>query len=85
MFKNVKCKQWWKAASVRAFKTTCQTLGSTLPVGFVITPVMVQNANWSIVYVGVAWLGTGLLAGVGSLLTSVKGLPECSEETGGKG
>ena len=79
MIKNVKCKQWWKAAGVRAIKTVCQTLGSTLPAGFVITPVMVQNADWSMIYVVIAWLGTGLLAGLGSLLTSVKGLPECKE------
>lgn len=82
MFKNVKCKKWWKAAGVRAFKTTCQTLGSMLPAGFVITPVMIQNASWDWLYIIAAWLGTGLLAGVGSLLTSIKGLPECSEAVG---
>ena len=82
MFKNVKCRKWWKAAGVRAFKTTCQALGSTLPAGFAITPVMIQNASWNYLYVILAWLGTGLLAGVASLLTSVKGLPECNEEVG---
>lgn len=85
MFKNVKCKQWWKAAGIRAFKTVCETLGSTLPVGFVITPVMIENANWNYLYVVAAWLGTGLLAGVATLLAAIKGLPECGEEVGSEG
>ena len=70
-------KEFWKAALIRAFRTVCQTLGSTLPVGVVITPVMVQHANWTVVYVVAAWLGTGLLNGLASLLTSIAtGLPE---------
>ncbi len=72
-------KTWLKAASVRAVKTVAQTLSSTLPVGFVVTPVMIQNANWSYLYVVAAWLGTGLLAGVASRLTSLAGLPEVKE------
>ena len=56
-----KNKEFWKAAEIRAIKTVCQTLASTLPVGFVITPVMVQEANWSMIYVMVAWLATGCL------------------------
>lgn len=74
-------KKWLKAAGVRAIKTVAQTLASTLPVGFVITPVMVQDADWSILYIVLAWLGTGLLAGVASLLTSLAGLPELKEES----
>lgn len=73
-------KKWWKAAGIRAFKTICQTLSSTLPVGFVITPVMVQNANWTMIYVVLAWLGTGCLSGIASLLTSIAtGIPEVEE------
>ena len=75
-----KTKKWLKAAGVRALKTVAQTLASTLPVGFVITPVMVQDADWSILYIVLAWLGTGLLAGVASLLTSLAGLPELKEQ-----
>lgn len=74
-------KKWLKAAGVRALKTVAQTLASTLPVGFVITPVMVQDADWSILYIVLAWLGTGLLAGVASILTSLAGLPELKEES----
>lgn len=74
--KNVSNKKWWKAALIRAVKTVAQTLAGTLPVGFVITPVMIQNANWSYLYIFLAWLGTGLVAGVASILTSLAGLPE---------
>ncbi len=77
-----------KAALIRALRTVCQTLASTLPVGFVITPVMVQDANWSMVYVVLAWLATGGLAGLASILTSIAtGLPEvgvCPHEDGTK-
>lgn len=66
-----------KAALIRALRTVCQTLAGALPVGFVITPAMVQDANWSMVYVVLAWLATGALAGLASILTSVyTGLPE---------
>lgn len=74
-------KDFWKAALIRALRTVCQTLASTLPVGFVVTPVMVQNANWTVLYVVAAWLGTGLLNGLASLLTSIAtGLPEAPKE-----
>lgn len=73
-------KKWWKAAGIRALKTVCQTLASTLPVGFVVTPVMIQQMDWSAVYVVLAWLGTGLLSGVVSMLTSLAGLPEVQSE-----
>lgn len=74
--KNLKNGNWWKAALIRAVKTVAQTLAGTLPVGFVITPVMIQNADWNYLYVFLAWLGTGLVAGVASILTSLAGLPE---------
>lgn len=68
--------KWWKAAAIRALKTVAQTLVGALPVGFVVTPVMIQDANWSYLYVVLAWIGTGLVSGVLSLLTSLAGLPE---------
>lgn len=73
-------KKWWKAAGIRALKTVCQTLASTLPVGFVVTPVMIQQLDWSVVYVVLAWLGTAILNGIVSMLTSLAGLPEVQDE-----
>lgn len=73
-------KKWWRAAGIRALKTVCQNLASTLPVGFVVTPVMIQQLDWSAVYVVLAWLGTGLLSGVVSMLTSLAGLPEVDDD-----
>ena len=70
---------WWRAALIRAAKTVCQELATTLPIGVVITPTMVERADWSVVYIIVAWLATGLLGGVASLLTSLAGLPEVDE------
>jgi hypothetical protein len=70
-------KNFRDAAIDRAIRTFCQSLGSNLPVGIVITPVMIEKANWSILYIVIAWLLTGFLAGLASLLTSIgKGLPE---------
>lgn len=64
-----KTKKWWKAAGVRAVKTVAQTAVSMIPVAVSITEV-----NW------IAVVGTAALAGVTSLLTSVAGLPEVTEE-----
>ena len=57
--------KWLKAAGVRAGKTVAQTAVAMIPVG-----VSVQEVGWTAV------LGTSVLAGVVSLLTSVAGLPE---------
>lgn len=73
-------KKWLKAALVRALKTVCQTLASTLPAGYVVTPVMIQELDISMIYIVLAWLGTGLLSGVVSMLTSLSGLPEVQDE-----
>lgn len=78
--KKYDLREWAAAAGMRAIKTVCETLASTLPAGFVITPVMVENANWTIIYAIVAWFGTGLLSGIIALLASVKGLPELETE-----
>lgn len=78
MLKN---KKFWKAALVRALKTVAHTLLGVLPVGFTVTPVMLQHANWSTLWTILAWLATGLLSGVMSILTSiVSGLPEVDKE-----
>jgi len=63
-----KTKQWWKAAGIRAVKTIAQTTVAMVPAAATITAV-----DWKTV------LGTAALAGIASLLTSVKGLPEVDE------
>lgn len=80
MLKN---KQFWRAALIRALKTLCQTLAGTLPAGFAITPVMLRNLDVSMLYVVLAWLGTGLLSAFISILTSIMtGLPEVEDDRG---
>lgn len=70
-----------KYALIRAVKTTCQELATTIPAGIIITPVMVQHFDISFLYVAVAWLLTGILGGLASLLTSIAtGLPEVKYE-----
>ena len=77
---NERWKKWFRAAGIRALRTVAQSLASTLPVGFIITPVMIQSASWTILYAVLAWLATGLLAGLASLLTSLSGLPQVELE-----
>ena len=59
-------KEFWKAASIRALKTICQTAVATIGTAMVVTDV-----DW--IYV----VSASLLAGILSLLTSISvGLPE---------
>ena len=69
MFTNVKRKEWWKAAGVRAVKTMAQTA-----VALIGTATLISDINWTMVG------SATLLAGVLSVLTSISGLPECSRE-----
>lgn len=62
-------KKWIKCAGIRAIKTIAQTAVAMIPVGISITEV-----GWNAV------IGTSLLAGILSLLTSVAGLPEMEEK-----
>ena len=74
-------KKWFDAALRRALRTFLQSLSSTLPVGIAVTPTMIREADWSIFLVILAWLLTGALAGLASLLTSlVRGLPEIEDK-----
>lgn len=58
-------KKWAKAAMVRAIKTTAQAAVALMPAAATITQV-----DWKTI------IGTSLLAGLASMLTSVAGLPE---------
>lgn len=66
--KNRDWKKWWKAAGIRALKTVAEAALALLPAAATITEV-----DWAVV------IGTAALAGVASLLSSIKGLPELSE------
>lgn len=62
-------KAWWKAAAIRAVRTVCQSAVALIPAG-----VMITEVSWPVV------IGTSVLAGVVSMLTSVAGLPEVDDE-----
>lgn len=62
-------KAWWKAAGIRAIKTVAQSAVSLIP-----ATVMITEVDWKVV------VGTSILAGIVSLLTSVAGLPEVDNE-----
>lgn len=64
-----KLKKWIKAAAVRAVKTMAQTGVATIG-----TSAAMGEVNW--IMVGSA----SLLAGVLSILTSIAGLPEVTED-----
>lgn len=66
--KNVKSKEWWIAAGIRALKTVAQTAIATIGVSY-----SMNDVNWMMV------LSASALAGVLSLLTSIAGLPELEE------
>lgn len=64
-----KVLNWVKAAGVRAIKTVAQTAVATIG-----TAAVMDEVNWMMVG------SAALLAGVLSLLTSIAGLPELSDE-----
>ena len=63
--KGVNTKKWWKAAAVRAIKTVAQSAIALIP-----TAVTIADVDWKTV------VGTAVLAGIASIITSVAGLPE---------
>lgn len=67
--KNLKVKNWWKAAGVRAIKTVAQTAVATIGTAAVLSAV-----DWKMA------VSASVLAGVLSILTSVAGLPEVNTE-----
>lgn len=70
MFKNVKCRKWWKAAGVRAVRTMAQAA-----LGAIGTIAVFYEVDWKMIG------GITVMAGITSILTSLGGLPECGEET----
>ena len=62
-------KTWAKAAGIRALKTVAQTAVAMTPAAVTIGAV-----DWKTV------IGTAVLAGVVSVLTSIAGLPEVKED-----
>ena len=75
MFKNsvlkasVDTKKWLKSACIRAVKTMAQTAVSMIVVGSTASEV-----DW----LGI--LSVSVVAGVASILTSIGGIPEVTEE-----
>ena len=68
-----KTKLWIKAAGVRAVKTVAQSA-----IGVIGAATAMGEVNWAMVFSGAA------LAGIVSLLTSIKGLPEVNAQAEGK-
>ena len=66
---SIKQKHWIKAAAIRAIKTVAQTAVATIGTSAVICEV-----DWMVV------VSSAALAGVLSVLTSLAGLPEVTEE-----
>lgn len=66
-----KWKKWIKAAGIRAIKTVAQTAIAMIPVG-----VSVSDVGWITV------IGTAVMAGGLSILTSITGLPEVTDTEG---
>lgn len=67
-----------KAALERAKRTAIEYICSSIPVGTVITPAMIQNFNFNVVkWVVLAWLATGIIQVAGAFFWALQtGVPE---------
>lgn len=65
---SVNTQKWVKAAVIRAVKTMAQVAGSMLVIG------AFNETAWSLA------IQTTLVAGLASVLTSIAGIPEVTEE-----
>ena len=72
MKQNVFTAEWFKAALIRAIKTMAQTALGMITVG-----MAAEEIPWPYV------ASVTLVAGIYSLLTSVAGLPEVSDDASG--
>lgn len=68
--KNVFTKSWFRASGIRALKTVAQTAIATIG-----TAAVIGDVDW------IAVASASVLAGILSMLTSIAGLPEVTEET----
>lgn len=67
--KDISNKNFWKATTIRAIKTICQTAIATIG-----TATVLEEVKWPMV------ISASLLAGILSVLTSiVTGLPEVDD------
>ena len=62
-------KKWFKAAGIRAIKTMAQAA-----IAMIGTNVVLEDVSWQVT------ASAAVLAGILSMLTSVAGLPEVTEE-----
>ena len=67
--KNIFTKSWFKASAIRATKTIAQTAIATIG-----TSAVLGDVDW------IAVASASVLAGILSMLTSIAGLPEVTEE-----
>lgn len=65
---NVSTKKWLKAALIRAVKTMAQVAGGMLVIG------AFNETAWGLL------IQTTLVSGLASILTSIAGIPEVTEE-----
>ena len=71
MKKTILNGKWWTAAIIRAIKTVAQTAIATIGCS-----ALIETVNWLVV------ASAASLAGILSLLTSLAGLPEVSDNDG---
>lgn len=67
---NLTNRNWWRAAAIRATKTVAQTA-----IGCIGAAVALGDVNWPMV------VSAAALSGIVSVLTSVAGLPEVSDNS----
>lgn len=68
---NLKNSEWWRAAGIRAIKTVAETLIASIGT----TAAVLSDVNWKVV------VSAAVLAGILSILVSIKGLPEVTGTT----